>query len=94
VTWREYFSGGREYYYNVRQYLFVFAGILLKDPFQTSMKKSTWDIHELLLLLEKVEKESNPMCVYCFFCCTTLPVEEGPTMHDSPVHRILPPLIS
>ncbi|KAJ8508895.1 hypothetical protein ONZ45_g8873 [Pleurotus djamor] len=43
TKWKEYFSGGRKYYYN------------------TETKESKWDMpDELLLLLEKVEKEGKP----------------------------------
>ncbi|KAG8220839.1 hypothetical protein J3R82DRAFT_2333, partial [Butyriboletus roseoflavus] len=42
TKWKEYFSGGRKYYYN------------------TESKESKWDMpDELLLLLEKVEKEAQ-----------------------------------
>ncbi|KAF7316925.1 hypothetical protein HMN09_00426700 [Mycena chlorophos] len=44
TKWKEYFSGGRKYYYN------------------TETKESKWDMpDELLLLLEKVEKDSAPV---------------------------------
>ena len=56
TTWKEYFSGGRKYYYNVRASPLRF--FCLKCV-QTETKESKWDMpDELLLLLEKVEKEA------------------------------------
>jgi hypothetical protein len=60
TKWKEYFSGGRKYYYNVSPTLSLF-GILFDNFFQTESKESKWDMpDELLLLLEKVEKEGQP----------------------------------
>ncbi|GJJ11302.1 hypothetical protein Clacol_005534 [Clathrus columnatus] len=46
TSWKEYFAGGRKYYFNV---------------VKTETKESKWDMpDELLLVLEKVEKEQKP----------------------------------
>lgn len=62
TKWKEYFSGGRKYYYNVCLHLFDALHTALTHRItQTDSKESKWDMpDELLLLLEKVEKDMPP----------------------------------
>ena len=59
TKWKEYFSGGRKYYYNVSfGTLCIYASSDLS--YKTETKESKWDMpDELLLVLEKVEKEGT-----------------------------------
>lgn len=57
TKWKEYFSGGRKYYYNVCHCISQDVPCLILS-LQTDTKESKWDMpDELLLVLEKVEKE-------------------------------------
>lgn len=59
TKWKEYFSGGRKYYYNVCP-LVIAEHTISDDVTKTETKESKWDMpDELLLLLEKVEKEGK-----------------------------------
>jgi len=59
TPWKEYFQQGRKFYYNV---CVTQGKILLLTFSQTATKESKWEMpEELLLILEKVEKETGPL---------------------------------
>lgn len=62
TTWKEYFSGGRKYYYNVRLLTFNQRsgkeGKVTDFSFKTETKESKWEMPpELQALMDKVGKD-------------------------------------
>jgi pre-mRNA-processing factor 40 len=66
TKWKEYFSGGRKYYYNVSKFTYVSLLALFNAcAIKTETKESKWDLpEELQQLMKTVEEDTKSTAAY------------------------------